>query len=92
MGNHHQQFPGDPLISCNLGVFRINDSNQERRSNLTKSAFCGVFLKVFLQKTAYLTLVKSRLALGSPGWLVVRLFVTMLKMAQYTGKWLLTAP
>ena len=37
-----------------------------------------------MQKTAF-SLVKSRLALGSPGWLVV----TMPKMAQYTGKWLL---
>ena len=39
-----------------------------------------------LQKTAF-SLVKIRLALGSPGWLVV----TMPKMAQYTGKWLLTS-
>ena len=45
-----------------------------------------------LQKTAYLTLVKSRLALGSPGCSFVCLFVTMLKMAQYTGKWMCTAP
>ena len=40
----------------------------------------------------YKRLVKSRLALGSPGWLFVCLIVTMPKMAQYTGKWLLTAP
>ena len=41
----------------------------------------------FLQKTTF-SLVKSRLALELPGCL----FVTMPKMAQYTGKWLLTAP
>ena len=41
----------------------------------------------FLQKTTF-SLVKSRLALGSPGYL----FVAMSKMAQYTGKWMLTAP
>ena len=45
-----------------------------------------------IAKDCLLTLVKSRLALGSPGCLFVCLFVTMLKMAQYTGKWMLTAP
>ena len=35
---------------------------------------------LFLQKTAF-SLVKSRLALGSPGWSVILLVVTMLKMA-----------
>ena len=40
-------------------------------------------------KDCLLTLVKSRLALGSPG---CRSFVTMPKMAQYTGKWLLLPP
>ena len=40
-----------------------------------------------LQKTAF-SLVKSRLALGSPG---CSFDATMLKMAQYTGKCLLTA-
>ena len=39
-------------------------------------------------KDCPLTLVKSRLAVGSPGWS----FATMPKMAQYTGKWLLPAP
>ena len=43
-------------------------------------------------KDCHLTLVKSMLALGSLGCLFVRSFVTMPKMAQYTGKWLLTAP
>ena len=40
-----------------------------------------------LQKTAF-SLVKSRLALGSPGCLVVwlLLFVTMPKMAEYAEK------
>ena len=38
-------------------------------------------------KDCLLTLEKSSLALGSPSWL----FVTILKMTQYTGKWLLTA-
>ena len=38
---------------------------------------------VLLQKTAF-SLVKSRLALGSPGWLL--LLVTMPKMAEYTEK------
>ena len=37
-------------------------------------------------KDCLLTLVKSRLALGSPGWLVVRLVVTKPKMAEYTDK------
>ena len=36
-------------------------------------------------------MVKSRLALGSPGWSFVRSFVTMPKIAQYTRKWLLTS-
>ena len=51
-----------------------------RMEQLTASLFA---------KDCLLTLVKSRLALGSPG---CRLFVTMPKMAQYTEKWLLTAP
>ena len=42
-----------------------------------------------LKKTAF---SKAWLALGSPGCLFVRLFVTMPKMAKYTVKWLLTAP
>ena len=41
---------------------------------------------------ATLSLVKSRLALGSTGWLARGLVVTMPKMAEYTGKWLLPAP
>ena len=44
--------------------------------------------RVIFAKDCLLTLVKRRLALGSPGWS----FVTMPKMAQDTGKWLLTAP
>ena len=39
------------------------------------------FKVFFLQKTAF-SLVKSRLALDSPGWLL--LFVTMPKVAKYT--------
>ena len=41
-----------------------------------------------IAKDCFLTLVKKRLALGSPGCLLV----TMPKMAQYTGKWLLLSP
>ena len=37
----------------------------------------------FFQKTAF-SLVKSRLTLGSPG----SVFVTMPKMPEYIGKWL----
>ena len=37
-------------------------------------------------KDCLLTLVKSRLALGSPGWLLGCLVVTMLKMGEYTEK------
>ena len=51
-----------------------------------------VFAKSFFAKDCRLTLVKSRLALGSTGCSFVRSFVTMLKMAQYTGEWLLPAP
>ena len=43
------------------------------------------------QKNA-LSLVKSRLACTRNTWLFVRLVITVPKMAQYTGKWLLTAP
>ena len=46
---------------------------------------------ILLQKTVF-SLVKSRLALGSPSYLADRSFVTILKKAQYTGKWLLTVP
>ena len=41
----------------------------------------GIFAKDCL-----LTLVRSSLALGSPGCLIVRLFVTMPKMTEYTDK------
>ena len=41
-----------------------------------------------LQKTAFFTLVKKGLALGSSGCLLV----TMPRMVQYTGKWLLLSP
>ena len=44
-----------------------------------------------LQKTAF-SLVKSRLALGSPGCLVVRLVVSMPKKVWFTGKSLLKCP
>ena len=43
-----------------------------------------VFAKSFFAKDCRLTLVKSRLALGSPGCSGVRSFVTMPKMAEYT--------
>ena len=39
-------------------------------------------------KECFFTLVKKGLALGSSGCLLV----TMIKMAQYTGKWLLLSP
>ena len=39
-----------------------------------------------IAKDRLLTLVKSRLALGSPGWLFGCSFVTMPKMAEYTDK------
>ena len=42
----------------------------------------------YLQKNAFFTLVKKGLALGSSGCLLV----TMIKMSQYTGKWLLLSP
>ena len=48
--------------------------------------------KFGIAKDCLLTLVKSRLALGSPGHLVGWLFVTMPRMAEYTDKWLLTPP
>ena len=44
-----------------------------------------------IEKTAF-SLVKSRLALGSPGCLLVCLGVTMPKMTEYTEKWLLAVP
>ena len=44
-----------------------------------------------IEKTAF-SLVKSRLALGSPGCLFVCLGVTKPKMVQYTEKWLFTVP
>ena len=37
-----------------------------------------------IAKDCLLTMVKSSLALGSPGWLVGCSFVTMPKMAEYT--------
>ena len=43
-------------------------------------------------KDCLLTLVKSRLALGSPGWLLGCLVVTMPKMAQYTEKVVFDCP
>ena len=50
------------------------------------------FIDQDFAKDCLLTLAKSRLALGSPGCSFVCLFVTMLKMAQYTGKRLLLPP
>ena len=49
-----------------------------------EQTFKTVFLlyKLFVAKDCLLTLVKSRLALGSLGWL----FVTKPKMAEYTDK------
>ena len=53
----------------------------------------GRYIRSFcIAKDCLLTLVKSRLALRSTGCLFVRSFVMMPKMAQYTGKWLLTVP
>ena len=43
-------------------------------------------------KDCLLTLVKSRLALGSPDCLFVRLVVTMPKMAQYREKMVFDCP
>ena len=44
-----------------------------------------VFNSIIIAKDCFLTLVKSRLALGSPGCRsFVRSFVTMPKMAEYT--------
>ena len=43
--------------------------------------------QIKLQKTAF-SLVKSRLALGSPGCLIV----TMPEMANFAEKWLFSAP
>ena len=42
-----------------------------------------------LKKTAF---SKAWLALGSPGCLIVRLFITMSKLAKYIVKWLVTSP
>ena len=50
----------------------------------------GRYIRSFcIAKDCLVTLVKSRLAIGSPSCLFVRSFVTMPKMAQYTGKRLL---
>ena len=74
-------------------------SYQEKKRESMKFSFfpmgSGKKSKISLitfAKDCLLTLVKSRLALGSPGCLFGRSFVTMPKMAQYTEKWLLTAP
>ena len=48
--------------------------------------FAGTRRNDEIAKDCLLTLVKSRLALGSPGCLFGRSFVTMLKMAEYTEK------
>ena len=67
-------------------------ASQCRIRNITKSnsVHCPSYPQL-LQKTAF-SLVKSRLALGSPSWLFVCLVgCHHAKMAQYTGKWLLTA-
>ena len=67
---------------------------KERALALCTNDHCRcTFSFEILQKGAF-SLVKSRLdALGSPGCLVVWfLGVTMPKMTQHTGEWLLTVP
>ena len=59
------------------------------KSHFAPPALSSIFSPIFVdfcpkfQITAF-SLVKSRLALGSPGWLL--LFVTMPKMTEYTEK------
>ena len=61
---------------------RLSTENLEEEDEVLEVCY-------ILQKTAF---SKAWLALGSPGSLFVRLFVTMPKMAKYIVKWLLTAP
>ena len=81
-------------------MIRKHESSSSRRVNGNSQSAMGPCLTHhredkswfwLLQKTAF-SLVKSRLALESPGCSFVYLVFTMLKMAQYTGKCLLTAP
>ena len=60
--------------------------------NLLSWLFVLLYFIALIVKDCLLTMVKSRLALGSPGCSFGRSFVTMPKMAQYTGKWLLLPP
>ena len=53
----------------------------------------GFFSSLSIAKDCLLTgQDKKSLALGSPGYFFVSLVVIMPKMAQYTGKWVLTSP
>ena len=73
------------LIFSTLPRFQQKDENGIiRESSKTLLSLANI------AKDCLLTLVKSRLALGSPGCLFVRSFVTMPKMAQYkeNGYWL----
>ena len=59
-------------FSCDKRRFQVFKSKSDcLRSNVTKSEIPrskeGLHISSFLQKTAF-SLVKSRLALGSPGW------------------------
>ena len=53
---------------------------------ISSSSTSSVSIFGIFAKDCLLTLVKSSLALGSPGCLIVRLFVTMPKMTEYTDK------
>ena len=60
---------------------------------LSKKEQKGFFSSLSIAKDCLLTgQDKKRLALGSPGYFFVSLVVVMPKMAQYTGKWVLTSP
>ena len=87
-------------LPCFAGWYAKHESSSSRRVNGNSQSAMGPCLTHhredkswfwLLQKTAF-SLVKSRLALESPGCSFVYLVFTMLKMAQYTGKCLLTAP
>ena len=79
------ELPNSPPTFKTCG-FRFGVLAKGRRTFLLKLQY-SIFAKYCL-----LTLVKSRLALRSLGCLFVRSFVTMPKMAKYTGKWLLLPP
>ena len=71
------------------------NSGASSQADFILNSFLSNFLKFPLCPArtikATLSLVKSRLPLRSPGWLACCLVVTMQK-AEYTGKWLFTAP